>query len=156
MRRFLEELYEAEKELMAVDHMIYVAFPLVKEKNILIRSLLKIKNITVTCINLILQYEYVHRNIELSSDPQDNFYLFKEGCSKKYAIPKEDIIEIERLFNLAKSHRKSPMEFIKDGKVVILSDNMLKTTFEIEDIKKFLELSKRIISKIKRVFERNR
>jgi phosphopantetheinyl transferase (holo-ACP synthase) len=154
MKRFLEKIQEAEKELKTIDHIIYVTFPLLKDKNILIKSLLGIKEAIVKCINSILQYEYLHKRIELSNDPNKNFMLFKEKCSKIYFIDEKEISTIERLFDLAKSHRKSPMEFIKEGRVVILSDNMLKKTFTVEDIKIFLEMSKKVIQKTKGVFQK--
>jgi len=154
MKRFLENLQEAEKEIKTMDHIVYITFPLLKDKNILIKSLLGIKEAIVKCINSILQYEYFHKRIELSDNPNKNFMLFKEKCSKKYSIDEKEIKSIEDLFDLARSHRKSPMEFIKDGKVVILSENMLKKTFTVEDVKKFLEMSKKIIEKTKEVFQK--
>jgi hypothetical protein len=152
MDRFLESLKKAEQKIAATDHLVYVTFPLVKEKNILIQSLLSIKEIVIMCINLILQYEYLNKRIDLSSDPSQNFRIFKEECSKTYFIQERDIKEIERMFDLARSHKKSPMELIKDGKVVILSKNMEKKTFTIEDIKIFLGISKKIIEKTKKIF----
>jgi hypothetical protein len=80
--------------------------------------------------------------------------LFKEKCSKIYSIDEKEIGTIEKLFDLAKSHRKSPMEFIKEGRVIILSDNMIKKTFTVEDIKIFLEMSKKVIQKTKGVFQK--
>jgi len=155
MKKFLENLQESEKELKIVGHMLYVTFPLVRERNILIKSLLKIKKIIMDCLNLILQYEYINGKLVLSNDSVKNFLLFKEKCSEKYSITQEEVKEIELLFDLAKSHRKSPMEFIKDGKVIILSDNMLKKTFNLEDLKRFLGLAKKIMERTKEEFMRN-
>ncbi|MFH1365450.1 MAG: hypothetical protein ABIH28_02620 [archaeon] len=154
MKRFFESLQKAEKELKIIDHIIYVTFPLVKEKNLLIKSLLSINEAIIICINSILQYEYIHKRIKLSNDPYQNFKLFKEKCSKNYFINEKEIKMIEELFDLAKSHKKSPMEFIKDGRVVILSNDMSKRIFNIEDVKKFLEMSKKVIEKTKEVFRR--
>lgn len=126
MEKFFENIQKTEEELRTIDHIVYVTFPLINDKNILIKSLLKIKESVVRCINLILQYEYFHKRIELSNNPTKNFMLFKEKCSMKYSIGESEIRAIENLFDLVKSHRQSPMEFIKNGKVVILSDNMIK------------------------------
>ena len=154
MKRFFENLQEAEKELKTIDHIVYITFPLLKDKNLLIKSLLGIKEIVVKCINSILQYEYFHKRIELSNDPSKNFTLFKERCSKNYSIDEKEIKTIEELFDLARSHKKSPMVFIKEEKVVILSDNLLKKTFTMEDVKKFLEMSKKMIKKTKEIFQK--
>jgi len=155
MRKIFENLLEAERELKRIDHIIYITFPLLKDKNILIKSLIHTKEAVAKCINSILQYEYFHRKIELSENPITNFRLFKEKCSKNYFINEKEVKMIEELFDLAKSHKQSPMEFIKDGKVIILSDNMVKKTFTLEDVKKFLEMSKRVVEKTKEVLIRN-
>jgi hypothetical protein len=154
MKRFFENLLEAEKELKTIDHIIYITFPLLKEKNILIKSLLHTKEAIVKCINSILQYEYLHKRIELSDNPTTNFKLFKEKCSKRYSISEKEIKTIEELFDLVKSHRQSPMEFIKNGRVVILSNSMLGKTFTVEDVKRFLETSKNMVKKTKEVFKK--
>lgn len=153
MENFSENIQKTEEELRTIDHIVYVTFPLLRDKNILIKSLLKIKETVVRCINLILQYEYFHKRIELSDNPTKNFMLFKEKCSMKYSLGESEIRDIEELFDLARSHKKSPMEFIKNGKVVILSDNMIKKTFSLEDVKKFLEISKKMIKKTKEIFQ---
>ena len=154
MERFIEYIREAENELKTIDHIVYVTFPLIKDKNLLIKSLLGIKEAVVKCINSILQYEYICKRIELTEDPINNFGIFKEKCSKRYLIDEREVKIIENLFDLARSHRKSPMVFLKDGKVVILSDSMLKKTFTIEDVKKFLEVSKKVAGKTKWVLQR--
>lgn len=154
MERFFESLHKAEEKINTIDHIVYVTFPLLKDKTILIKSLLGIKEVVVECINSILQYEYLHKRIELSRDPNQNFELFKKKCSRYYSIEEKEVNLIEKLFELVKSHRKSPMEFIKEGRVVILSENMLKKTFTIEDIKIFLEMSKNLIKKTKRIFQK--
>jgi len=152
MRQLFENLLEAERELKKIDHIIYVTFPLLKDKNILIKSLVHTKEAVVKCINSILQYEYFHNKIELSENPLINFRIFKEKCSRNYFIEEKEVKMIEELFDLAKSHKQSPMEFIKDGKVIILSDKMVKKTFTLEDVKRFLEMSKKVVEKTKGVF----
>jgi hypothetical protein len=139
---------------LKIDHIIYVTFPLLKDKNILIQILLGIKEAIVECINSILQYEYLHKRIELSKDPNQNFELFKKKCSRYYSIEEKEVNLIENLFDLARSHKKSPMEFMKEGKVIILSDNMLKKAFTVEDLKIFLKMSKNVIGKTKRIFQK--
>ena len=154
MERFFENLQKAEERINKIDHIIYVTFPLLKDKNILIQSLLGIKEAIVECINSILQYEYLHKRIELSKDPNQNFELFKKKCSRYYSIEEKEVNLIENLFDLARSHKKSPMEFMKEGKVIILSDNMLKKAFTVEDLKIFLKMSKNVIGKTKRIFQK--
>jgi len=45
MEKFLENIYVAEKSLRTVDHMVYVTFPLIKDKRLLLKIIQELKNI---------------------------------------------------------------------------------------------------------------
>ena len=70
MEKFLENLEKAEKIVQTTDHMIYVTFPLFKDKRLLLKILLEIKIAVSSCINSILQYEYLYKKISLYKDPK--------------------------------------------------------------------------------------
>ena len=150
MERFLEYIQKAEKIIQTVDHMIYITFPLIKDKRLLLKILLETKIAITNCINSILQYEYIYKKITLYKDATTNFKTFKEKCASKYKITKEEINLIIELFDLAEKHEQSPMEFVKNEKVVILSENLKPKTITIEKTKEFLLLAKNILNKTKR------
>lgn len=152
MEKFLEYLQESEKIIKIIDHMIYVTFPLLKDKHILLKILLETKIAITNCINSILHREYLYKRINLYKNSETNFRVFVEKCAPRYKITKEEIKLILELFNLVEKYKQSSMEFIKDEKVVILSGNMKKETVGIEKIKKFLDLAKNILKKIKEKF----
>jgi len=54
------------------------------------------------------------------------------------------------LFNIIEEHKKSSMEFLKNSKIVILSENMQPKTITTEKVKEFLTLAKNILQKIKK------
>ena len=45
MEKFLEALVTAEKDLRTIDHMVYVTFPLIKDKRLLLKVILDIKEV---------------------------------------------------------------------------------------------------------------
>lgn len=149
MEKFLQYLQEAEKTIRTSDHMLYMTYPLVKDKNVLLKILCETKTAITNCINAILQHEYLYKRISLYKDPKENFRTFENKCSRPYNITKEEINLILELFELAKKHKESSMEFIKDEKVVILSNNSEPKTFTVEKAKQFLELAKNILKKTK-------
>jgi len=144
MEKFLQNLQEAEKTIKTVDHMIYVTFPLVRDKKLLLKIILDTKNAVVKCINAILQYEYIFKRVKLYSDQKSNFRTFIEGCAPRYKIDKKDILTMLELFDLAEKHEKSSMEFVKNDKIVILSENMQQKTASQSDAKRFITLAKKI------------
>ncbi|MBU1251970.1 MAG: hypothetical protein KJ905_03345 [Nanoarchaeota archaeon] len=147
MEKFIEKITESERIIKTADHMIYMVFPMIKDKRILLKSLSEIKKAVVNCITIILQYEYVHKRINLHKNPQANFKTFVEKCATRYEITEDEIKAIIELFDLVEKHKKSSMEFIKDDKIIILSDRMKPETLTLERTKNFLEVSKNILRK---------
>ena len=147
MEKFLENIQEAQKTIQVIDHLIYVTFPLIKDKKILTKILTETKNAITNCINSILQYEYLYKKIDLCPNPKTNFKTFKAQCAPKYKITKEEINSIIKLFELVEKHKQSTIEFLKNEKVIILSENLKTETITIEKIKEFFNLSKELMRK---------
>ncbi len=155
MEKFLEKIEEAEKTIQTADHIIYVTFPLIKDKRLLLKVIQEIKTAISNCISSILHYEYLYKRITLYKDSKINFKTFTEKCSPRYQISKEEIKLILELFDFVEKHKESPFEFIREEKVVILSENMKPKTLTIEKTKEFLILAKNILRKTRDVMKRN-
>ncbi|GAJ08281.1 unnamed protein product, partial [marine sediment metagenome] len=84
MEKFLENLQEAQKTIQVIDHMIYVTFPLIKDKKILTKILTETKSAITNCINSILQYEYLYKRVNLYKDAKTNFRIFIKKCCPYY------------------------------------------------------------------------
>lgn len=147
MQKFIEKLDEAEKNLRAVDHMAYVTFPLIKDKRLLLKVILEVKSVVSSCINVILKREYVYKRIQLFHDTDENFRTFADRVALKYGIEASELRGIRELFDFAERHRRSSMEFMKGESLVILSENMIPTTVNLEKAKQFLNLAKGIMKK---------
>ena len=147
MQKFLQNLQKAQKTIQIIDHMIYVTFPLIQDKKILTKILTEIKRVVTNCINSILQYEYLYKRINLYKNAKANFRIFIKTCCPYYKITQKEIDSIMELFELVEKHKQSTIEFLKDKKVVILSENLNTETITIEKIKEFFNLSKEIMEK---------
>ena len=155
MNKFMEALASAEKNLRTVDHMVYITFPLIKDKRLLLKVIQELKRIITDCITSILQYEYLYKRINLFRDSQENFRTFTERSAPRYGITRDEIKLIRELFDFVDRHKESPFEFIKDDKLVILSENMKTTTLSLEKTKEFLQLTKEILKKTKQGMQYN-
>ncbi len=149
MEKFLEYLQESEKIVRTVDHMVYITFPLIKDKKLLIKIIMEIKKAVASCINSILQYEYIFKKINLSKDSRFNFKTFIEKSAPEYKISPEEIKQILNLFEIVERHKQSNFEFMRNEKIIILSENMRQEYVNLERIKEFLSLSKSILKKTK-------
>lgn len=155
MEKFLESLGEAEKAIKTLDHMVYVTFPLIKDKRLLLKVIQEIKKSVTDCITAILQYEYLFKRVSLSRDPKENLRTFTEKCAPMYNIDKNELALIFELFDFVEKHKASPFEFIKGEKVVILSDSMNQTTLSLEKTKQFLNMAKDILKKTREGMRKN-
>ncbi|MEK6812036.1 MAG: hypothetical protein AABX76_00595, partial [Nanoarchaeota archaeon] len=132
----------AEKTIKAADHMIYVTFPLINDKRLLFKILKEMKNAVALCINSILQYEYLYKRIKLYKDSRLNFKIFIERCVPRYGITKEEMNLVLDLFDFVEKHKESPFEFVKDEKIVILSNGLRPKVMTVEKAKEFMMAAK--------------
>jgi len=154
MEKFIQNLEEAARIIRTVDHLAYVTFPIVKDKKMLIKIAIETKNAIALCINSILQYDYLYKRIRLYKDVRENFRTFKEKCSLRYGISKEEVSKIVSLFELAEKHQKSPLEFVRNDKVVIMSENFYPETLTLEKVKEFVNLAKNLMLKLEKTMKK--
>jgi hypothetical protein len=155
MEKFLENLIVAEKTIQTADHMIYVTFPLINDKRLLFKILQEMKNAVALCINSILQYEYLYKRIKLYKDSRLNFKIFLERCVPRYGITKEEMSLILDLFDFVEKHKESPFEFVKDEKIVILSNGLRPKVMTVEKAKEFMMAAKSILKKTRVIIKRD-
>jgi hypothetical protein len=155
MEKIVEHIQEAEKELRTMDHIVYVTFPLIKDKRLLLKVIQELKGVITHCMTAILQYEYLFKRINLYQNSGENIRTFTEKCASRYDINRNEIKLIFELFDFVEKHKQSPFEFVKDEKIIILSENLRSTTLTLEKTKEFLVLAKEILKKTKEGMKKN-
>jgi len=144
--RYYQSLEQAQKAFQIADHMTYITFPLVKEKRLLLKVLSELSSSILNTINAVLQYEYAWKRIQLYSDARANFETFRKVILG-YNISPEQLAKLTEILNLAEKHKKSPFEFVKNDKIVIMSDSMQTETLSLEKIKEFILVTKDFLKK---------
>lgn len=147
MEKYVLSLDSASKILKTADHMIYITFPLIKEKRLLIKILDEIHLAVLNVVNAILQHEYAYKRIALYKDARANFSTFREKCAQRFDISQDEILSIIEIFKVIEKHRKSPMEFVRKDKLVILSDNLHADTLTVDKLKEYITSAKSILNK---------
>jgi hypothetical protein len=153
--KYQENLGEAIKNLQIADHMTYITLPLVNDNRLLLKIFDNIYKSIIGCINAILNYEYLYKRIKIYKNTEDNLQTFTHRCAKNYNLTNEQIRKIQQIITLNKQHKQSAMEFVKQNKIVILSDSLGTQTIDVQKIKEFLLLAKELLmhtkNKIKNV-----
>ncbi|MEM3405407.1 MAG: hypothetical protein QW117_00305 [Candidatus Pacearchaeota archaeon] len=146
--KFLISLDNAKKYLQTVDHLVYVTFPLIKEQRLLLKALEELQNALINIINSILQYEAYNKKIIISKNAEENFNIFKK-IAPTYSISLNQLEKIIEILKITEKHKKSPFEFIKDGKIVIMGDNFETEILSIEKIKEYIIETKDFLRKVR-------
>ena len=153
MEKIIKNLEESQRIIRVADHLIYMTYPLVKDKKLLLKIIVELKKGLTSCINAILQYEYLYKRIKLSPDSKSNFNTFQQKCAPRYNISNQEIQAILEIFRIVEKHKQSPMEFVRNEKVVILSKNLQMEIITFEQAKQFLQISKDILKKVESVLK---
>jgi len=144
--KYILSLEKAKKSLRTADHLTYMTYPLVRENKLLLKILDEIYLAVFNTINSILQYEYLYKRIQIYSDPKENFRTFQK-LAEKYNLSQEQLKKLTEILTLFENHKKSPFEFSKKEKIIIMSDNLHTETLNLEKIKSFLLETKDFIRK---------
>lgn len=147
--KHIESLNKAISNIRVADHMIYITYPVIKDKRLLIKTLEHINDSVVCTINSILQHDSAFKRITLYSNSRDNLEIFMSKCCQRYNITPEEKESIKELFYIVESHKKSPMEFSRREKIIIMSDSLKTSVIDSEKLKKYLSLAKNMINKAK-------
>jgi len=156
MEKHIDSLKKAIKNIQIADHITYVTYPLMKDKRLLLKALDNIYNSILYTINSILQHDYLWKKIQLYQDPKSNFQIFKEKCSPRFKITEQEIKQILEILSTVKKHKKSPLEFQRKEKVVIMSENLKTKIIDIETIKNYLATTKYLLKKANYGMQHNR
>lgn len=149
MEKYLECLQKAIQSIRIADHMLYVTYPVIKDKRLLLKALEEVCESVILIIKAILYYDSSRDKITLSQNSHENFEVFINKCAKRYNLNEDDIKDIKEILYTAESHKKSSMEFVRREKVVIMSDNLKTTVIESEKLKKHLSFAKNLVNKTK-------
>ncbi|MFA7707778.1 MAG: hypothetical protein WCX73_02405 [Candidatus Pacearchaeota archaeon] len=145
MEKFQENLLQAIKTLQIADHMAYVTYPLVNEKRLLLKIFDEIYKSITSCINAVLNYEYLYKRIKLYNENNENLQTFMNRCAKEYGLTNKQIKDIKEILELNQQHKQSAMEFVRKDRIVILSDSLGTRTVDIQKIKEYLLLAKEFL-----------
>jgi hypothetical protein len=149
MEKHLESLKNAITKLRIADHIVYTTYPLIKDKRLLLKALDSIYESIVFTINSILQYDYLGKRIALSSNPKENFETFLNKSAKNYNIPPVDLQELIDFIKMIENHKKSAMEFARKEKIVILTKDLKTTHIDLEKMRSYLNLGRKMLEKTK-------
>ena len=156
MEDFQQASQKAHEKLKLADHMLTQTFPLVKDPKLLVAVMENILLALTSAMASVLYYERTFKNISPFVDNFENkFHLFKEKCVPKFNFDKKYANTITEVKEAVLAHRKSPIEFARKENFVICSDNYKLKTITIEQIKKYIDLTKTFLKEATLIVGKN-
>lgn len=161
MEEFQRARDKAQEKFKFADHMLTQTYPLVKDPKLLVAVMENLFLALTSAMASLLYYERTFKRVPAFVDNFENkFDLFKQKCVPKYNLDKEYTKLISDIKESVLAHRKSPIEFARNDNLVICSDNYKLRTVSVEQIKKYIGLTKTflketsaIVRKDERIFK---
>ncbi len=146
MEEFQLAREKARAKLKIADHMLTQTYPLVDDPRLLVAVMENLFLALTNAMASVLCYERTFKRIPIFVDNFENkFKLFKEKCVPRYNLNKEYAQLIADVKDAVLAHKKSPIEFARKDNFVICSDNYKLKTVSVEQIKKYIELTKNFL-----------
>lgn len=141
----------------SADHLTYVTYPLVKDLKLVITIVENLQKSLEYGMNAVLLFDRTYKRIgPIPENFSARIEIFKENCMPKYGFSREHLLLLRDLRELVKHRKESPMEFIRQDKYVICSDDYGMKTITMDKIKNYLFQSKSFITKLNNLFKNAR
>ena len=138
---------EIKRTLRNADHMIYITYPVLKENRLLVKVLEEVYSSVKKTVDIIMQHEYENKRIKIYSDYKINMTIFEQRCAARYYLTQEEITGIRQIMDLFDSHKSSPLEFSRQNKIIIMSDNLKTDSVTVQKLKLMLGTAKTLARK---------
>ncbi|OYT36024.1 hypothetical protein B6U91_02050 [Candidatus Pacearchaeota archaeon ex4484_71] len=148
MESFVKNLRKAEEGLKKVERLIVLA-QVSRNKNLMLIALEEIENVVKNCISSILHYDYELKRVKIYKDSRMNFREFEVKSSRNLSLKQEELHAIKEILEIANEHRKSPMEFMKQKEVIILSEDQRMIKVSMEKLTHFVSIAQELLKRIK-------
>ena len=156
MEKFQELIETSEKKIRLADHILTQTYPLLKDAKLLISALENIFLSYTNSIGSLLHHERLFKRIPQFQDTfESKWRIFLNYCVDKHDIKQEDINMIRHIKNIIVQHRKSPMEFVRDDRFVICSDDYKMETLGHEELRKMLTHAQSFVKKISTIVSKH-
>ena len=122
--RFINDIIKFEEKRKRIEKLLFLS-SFFTSKKIILTTLEETAEAGKLLLVSILKHSHTMGDIVLTNESKDNMEILKTVIAKNWEIEKE-VEEILELMELNKKHKKSPIEFMRKKKVVILDENQIR------------------------------
>ena len=146
MEQFQEYGDAAKKKISIADHMLTQTYPLVRDSKLLMAVLENTFLALSYAMNSILSYDKLFKNITVFPENfEARFHIFREKCAPRYNISKDHLLLIRDVKDIIMAHKKSPVEFTRNDRFVICSDDYKMKAVSVDLLKRYIMQAKTFV-----------
>lgn len=134
--KYIHDINEFEEKRKRVEKLLFLS-NFFTSKKIILTSLEEMAEAGKLLLVSILKHSHTMGDIILTSNSKENMQILKTIVAKEWDII-DEVEEILELMELNKKHKKSPIEFMRNKKVVILDEDQNIEIINSVKLKKFL------------------
>ena len=156
MEKFQEAKLRAVRYLQTADHMVSVTYKLVKDAKLLLAVLENLNNSLQHTMDSILYYDRLFKRIPLFQDTFESKYnMFRLKSARLHKLDSEYITMIAEIKELLDEHKKSPVEFVRNDKLVICNSSYNMKTLSIDELRTHIARAKLFIQEAEIITSKN-
>ena len=156
MERFQELRGIAKNKIQLADHILTTTYPLVKDAKLLLVVLENIFLGMTNAMSSVLYYERIFKRVPPFTDNfSSKLDLFREKVQRRYKVDESYLSLIQTIKELIVLHKQSPVEFVKQDRLVICSENYSIKTVTPEQIKNYLNKAKLFIQEASNIVSKD-
>lgn len=156
MERFQELREISKSKIQLADHMLTTTYPLVKDARLLLVVLENIFLGMSSAMSSVLYYERVFKRIPpFPENFAAKLDMFRDKVQGRYNVDESYLSLIQTIKELILLHKQSPVEFVKQDRLVICSENYSIKTVTPEQIKNYLSKAKLFIQEASSIVSKN-
>lgn len=154
MEKFQELREKAVRSIKAADHMLGVSYPLLNDPKILLSVASNLLQAIDYGMASVLEHEKLFKRINnVPESPMAKYVILKQRTPLGFEDRNYEIIT--DLTEISGRHKASPVEFPRDGKFVIASDNYELRTLTPNDLKDYLAKTRKIVEQLYEMTRKN-
>ncbi|MFH1972562.1 MAG: hypothetical protein ABIJ18_03745 [archaeon] len=149
MQEVLNLQKEAKLAFAKADHLVYMTYPTIKEVRLLYSAIESINTALLKSLDALLLYERVYKQIGVfPKDLNSKLNIYMDYCVRKHGFDQEIGFLIRALNKIIEAKRNAPIEFARQGKFVICSDDYRMRIIDDKMVKKHLSMARPFIAKV--------
>jgi hypothetical protein len=151
MDKIIQHHQNAIREIQTAAYLLSTTYKLIKEPKTLLPISEHVFDSFMSSVSALLLFERNKKTIQPYHDNSESKLNAFKKLAKKYDL-QNYINTIEEIMNLAKEHKKSSVEFTKDGKYVLCSQEFKRiNTVSETDVRNYIKTAREFITHVERL-----